>query len=69
MINEVQEQLEYKKKRLNARQKTKILFYISIVALPLLHSAIFYVYINFNSIKMAFYTYNIFHAFLKLLKP
>lgn len=58
MINETQENLTNKKKRINSREKSKILFYISIVFLPLLQNAIFYVYVNFNSLKMAFFTYH-----------
>ena len=36
----------------------KLLFYCCLIAFPLLQYAIFYVYVNFNSILMAFSTYD-----------
>lgn len=39
------------------RNKSRLLFYILILALPVLQFAIFYIYVNFNSIVMAFTSY------------
>lgn len=46
------------KKPINQRALSRLLFYISIITLPLIQLSIFYVYINLNSIKLAFFTYN-----------
>ena len=55
----MQEEVVMKKERkpINQRALSRLLFYISIVTLPILQLSIFYVYINFNSIKIAFFTY------------
>ncbi len=53
----MQETVKNAEKRINYRERARLLFYISIVVLPLLQFSIFYIYINFNSIKMAFFTY------------
>ena len=47
------------KKKLGQRERSLRIFYASIVVLPLLQFLIFYVYVNFNSIKMAFWTYEL----------
>lgn len=38
--------------------KSELIFYILLIALPLLQICIFYFYVNFNSILMAFQTYS-----------
>ncbi len=53
----MQQAIEKNAKRKDYRKRARLLFYISIVFLPLLQFSIFYIYINFNSIKMAFFTY------------
>ncbi len=48
-------------KEINAKKKTrrgKLLFYIGLVALPTIQFCIFYIYVNFNSILLAFQTYD-----------
>lgn len=40
-----------------SRNKKRLIFYILILVLPLLQFAVFYIYVNFNSIVMAFSTY------------
>ena len=47
-----------KLKRKGMRDVGELIFYICLVALPLLQLAIFYVYVNFNSILMSFQTYD-----------
>lgn len=52
-----------KKKKTNSdsiarENRLDLLFYISVVALPLLQIAIFYFYVNFNSFFLAFQEYN-----------
>ena len=37
----------------------KMLFYIGLLALPLLQFAIFYVYVNFNSFFLSLHEYNV----------
>ena len=44
-----------KKKRFDK----KLLFYIGLLALPLLQFSIFYIYVNFNSIILAFKKYDV----------
>ena len=48
-----------KTKRLNQRKKKQIVFFTSLVILPLIQFAICYIYVNFNSFILAFqkYTY------------
>lgn len=46
------------KKRLNRRQK-QLIFYICIVALPILQFCIFYIGVNLNSILLAFKTFDV----------
>jgi len=51
--------METKKiKRKGMRDVGELIFYICLVALPLLQVAVFYVYVNFNSILMSFQTYD-----------
>ena len=51
--------MKYKTQNPNAiKNPTKWIFYACMVALPLTHFAIFYIYVNFNSILMAFQTYD-----------
>lgn len=40
--------------------KRDLIFYISLVVLPIIQFCIFYIYVNFNSILLAFQDYNIF---------
>ena len=42
------------KKRKGLKDVGELIFYICLVALPLLQVAIFYVYVNFNSILLSF---------------
>ncbi len=44
--------------KVNARTKKRLTFYVGILLLPLLQFAIFYIYVNFNSIRMAFLSYS-----------
>lgn len=48
-----------KKKRKGQRERALLTFYISMMVLPMLQFAIFYIYINFNSLKMSFWEYSI----------
>jgi ABC-type sugar transport system permease subunit len=48
-----------KKKIKSQRERVLLTFYISMMILPILQVAIFYVYINFNSLKMSFWEYSI----------
>ena len=43
----------------NSRYTKRLVFYICILALPLLQFAIFYLYVNFDSILLAFQTFEI----------
>lgn len=54
--------MEMKKKR-RVGDKGELIFYISIIALPLLQVLIFYFYVNFNSILMAFQKYTLTKGF------
>lgn len=47
-----------KRNSMKQSQKEALVFYISIIALPLIHFAIFYVGVNFNSILLAFQRYD-----------
>ena len=47
------------KSKLRAKQNNKLIFYSIFIAIPVLHFLIFYVYINFNSIVMAFQKYEV----------
>ena len=46
---------------LSAQKKKDRLFYISLCAIPLLQFLIFYVYVNINSVVMAFQEYVVEH--------
>lgn len=46
------------KYRLNKSNRKKLLFYIALLILPIIQFLIFYVYVNFNSILLAFKEYN-----------
>ena len=48
----------YKKER-SSKQFRKLLFYSCLIAIPVIHFALFYVYVNFSSILMAFRSYSI----------
>ena len=43
----------------NSRYTKRLIFYVCVLALPLLQFAIFYLYVNFDSIILAFQTYDI----------
>lgn len=43
----------------NSRYMKRLIFYICVLALPLLQFAIFYLYVNFDSIILAFQTYDV----------
>lgn len=45
------------KRKSLTREKKRLIFYILVLTLPLIQFAIFYIYVNFNSIIMAFSTY------------
>ncbi len=45
------------KSRISSREKKNLIFYISLMAYPILQFIIFYIYVNFNSIKLAFFSY------------
>lgn len=47
-----------KLKRKRVRDVGELIFYICLVALPLLQVAIFYIYVNLNSFAMSFQTYD-----------
>ena len=47
-----------KKKKLLNRKKKQLIFYICIVALPILQFCVFYIGVNFNSILLAFKTFD-----------
>ncbi len=44
----------------NPRERSKLIFYLCLIALPVLQVCIFYIYVNFNSFILAFknYSYN-----------
>ena len=43
--------------KLASRERSRIIFYISLLVLPLLQFTIFYIYVNINTIKMTFWNY------------
>lgn len=51
-------QERYVKKKIDSRTKRRLGFYALIVTLPLLQLGLFYVYVNFNSILLAFREYS-----------
>lgn len=51
------QRIEKSKSKLRSKQKNKLIFYSIFIAIPVLHFLVFYVYINFNSIVMAFQKY------------
>ena len=50
--------VDVKQKTMKQSQKDALIFYVSIVILPLIHFAIFYIGVNFNSILLAFKRYD-----------
>ena len=44
------------KKVINYRARSRLIFYIALMALPVIQFCIFYIYVNFNSIMLAFQT-------------
>lgn len=44
------------KKQINYRERNRLKFYIALMALPVIQFCIFYIYVNFNSILLAFQT-------------
>ncbi len=48
-----------KKKILTSREKKRLLFYSCYIFIPLLQFCIFYIYVNFNSIMLAFQKYEV----------
>lgn len=46
-------------KGMQTRKVNKLIFFIAMISLPLIQFCIFYLYVNFNSIKMAFEIYRI----------
>lgn len=44
-------------KQINSRKRQKIIFYCLLLAFPLVQNAIFYLFVNFNSILLSFKTY------------
>ena len=49
--------MEKVKQKINKRKRSRNLFFAAIVALPLLQFCVFYIYVNFESIILAFRTY------------
>ena len=45
--------------KLGIGNKKEVLFYSLFIAIPVIHFLVFYVYINFNSILLAFQTHNL----------
>lgn len=57
---EVEKATEQKmKKKMDTRTKKRLVFYTLVVTLPLLQLCLFYVYVNFNSILLAFREYTV----------
>lgn len=50
---------ENKRNRLGGRKKYDLIFCLCVVALPVIHFLIFYVFVNFNSILLAFKSYTL----------
>ena len=48
-----------KKKMLTSREKKRLLFYSCFIFIPLLQFCVFYLYVNFNSIMLAFQKYEV----------
>ncbi len=48
-----------KKKKLTARAKKRLIFYSCWIFVPLLQFCLFYIYVNFNSIMLAFQNYEL----------
>lgn len=48
-----------KKKGLNSREKNRLLFYSCFIFIPLLQFLVFYIYVNFNSIMLAFQQFEV----------
>ena len=44
---------------LSAKKRNQLIFYIAIIALPILQTLVFYVYVNFNSFLLAFQEYDV----------
>lgn len=44
---------------MQSKRRNELIFYCSLIALPFLHYLIFYVFVNFNSILMAFREYKV----------
>lgn len=43
--------------KIGSRERSRLIFYISLLIYPVVQFSIFYIYVNFNSVKMAFWTY------------
>ena len=46
-----------KTEKLASRERSRLIFYISLLVLPLLQFTIFYIYVNINTVKMTFWNY------------
>ena len=54
MISQTQKAAE---RKIMNKKKKRLIFYIAVIALPVLQFAIFYLYVNFNSVILAFQKY------------
>ena len=52
--------MQKRAKGMDSDKRTKLLFYICLLVLPLTQFLIFYVYVNFNSFVLAFESYDVF---------
>lgn len=53
-----------KQNNFSKRKRSKLVFYSILISVPVLHYLVFYVFINFNSILMAFRSYNVDGTFI-----
>lgn len=51
------------KSKFNAKRKNELIFYVCLLAIPLLQFTIFYIYVNINSILLAFRQYDVLEGF------
>jgi ABC-type sugar transport system permease subunit len=51
------------KRKWTAKRKKQLLFYLAIIGFPILQFCVFYIYVNFNSILLAFKNYDLFSGY------
>ena len=56
---EPEQPIGQRKKNLTARAKKRLVFYSCFIFIPLLQFCVFYIYVNFNSIMLAFQQYEV----------